>query len=220
MASEYSTLRSIARKRLERLESAGYAPKIHIPTVKEIKASGASIEKATASLKEFLSSGQTVKQARIDQALNGGFEFKFNKHDFQKQPRKPMTERQKEKRRQRERINRMMAGAWGKGEEMLRLARGLRTMGMSVPASQLPAFADYVEMRFSQGTNIGKYYKYKQYAEDFVTLLKKGYTPDKMMKDFNQYRADQAFLRSEAKNFKGMSYADSQDMFSDWMDTL
>ena len=219
-SSEYSRLRSIARKRIERLSEAGFAPNIHIPTVKELKAQGGSMEKATASLRSFLSSGQTVTKARVDQAVNGGFEFKFQKQDFEKRPRKPLTDAQKERRRERERQNRMMAGAWGQGEKALKFAKALKTLGVSVPPKQLPAFADYIEQRFAQGTNLGRMYRMRDFVEDFMTLTKKkGYNAGAIMKDFNQYAADQATLRESAKNMSGMSADSVQGLWDKFIET-
>ena len=219
-SSEYSRLRSIARKRIERLSEAGFAPNIHIPTVKELKAQGGSMERATASLRSFLSSGQTVTKARVDQAVNGGFEFKFQKQDFEKRTRKPLTDAQKERRRERERQNRMMAGAWGQGEKALKFAKALKTLGVSVPPKQLPAFADYIEQRFAQGTNLGRMYKMRDFVEDFMTLTKKkGYNAGAIMKDFNQYAADQATLRESAKNMSGMSADRVQGLWDNFIET-
>ena len=110
-ASEYSRLRSIARKRIERLSAAGFAPNIHIPTVKELKATGASMSRATESLKQFLSSGQTVKQARVAESTGTGFQFEFKKEDFQK-PKRVRTEAEKERRRERDRYNRLRRKAY------------------------------------------------------------------------------------------------------------
>ena len=54
-AKEYSRLRSIARKRIERAAAAGAAAPVHIPTVKEVKAS-ADPGQYMASVQSFLSS--------------------------------------------------------------------------------------------------------------------------------------------------------------------
>lgn len=221
--SEYSRLRSIARKRIERLSEAGFAPKIHIPTVKELKQSGGSIEKATASIKSFLASGQTVKQARVENSTGGNFRFEFKKEGFEKPKRKELTEAQKEHRRQQARIRRMMAGAWGlygKDERILSYAKGLKTMGISIPPSMLPAYADYIEQRLSQGENIARKYFIYQYAEDFQTLTKgMNYKPDKILTDFNQYASDQAILRTQANNFHGTSSLDMNDMWDRFIES-
>ena len=60
--SEYSRMRSIARKRSERLVAAGLAQTVRFPTVKELKAKGVSPAAAMRSVSSFLSSPTTVKE--------------------------------------------------------------------------------------------------------------------------------------------------------------
>ena len=219
-ASEYSRLRSIARKRIERLSAAGFAPNIHIPTVKELKATGASMSRATESLKQFLSSGQTVKQARVAESTGTGFQFEFKKEDFQK-PKRVRTEAEKERRRERDRYNRLRRKAYSmsgsdehKGDYALRYTKGLERLKQSIPPELLPAFYDYMEERFAQGVNIQKIYRYLDFVEDFTELMKKGeYNIKDIMKDFYEFVGDQAELRMKATDIKDKMSATEVDRY-------
>ena len=57
---EYSKLRSIARKRIERAAAAGLAPYVYIPTVKEVRASD-NPEQFMYNVRRFLETGKTVE---------------------------------------------------------------------------------------------------------------------------------------------------------------
>ena len=65
---EYSKLRSIARKRIERASAAGRMEYTYIPSVKEIKASS-NPEQYMSLVKSFLSSGQTLSAAKKADAM-------------------------------------------------------------------------------------------------------------------------------------------------------
>lgn len=228
--SEYSRLRSIARKRIERLSAAGYAPKIHIPTVKELKASGGNMERATESLKTFLSSGQTVKQARVAESTGVGFKFDFNKAAFQK-PKRQRSDAEKQRRRDRERYNRlkrkaysMMGESYKKGDYALRHTKALKGLSQldqfkdimkQIPPELLPMFYDYMEVRFAQGVNIQRIYRYIDFVEDFTNLMKTGeYDLKAILTDFFKFVGDQNALRMQAEDLKDKM--DSEEVDKLW----
>lgn len=225
--SEYSRLRSIARKRIERLSAAGFAPAVKIPTVKEIKASGASMERATESLRAFLSSGQTVKQARVAESTGTGFKFEFNRADFQK-PKRVRTEAEKQRRRERDRLNRMrrkgysmMGSGKYKEDYPLRYVQGLEQIQKNIPPRLLPAFYDYMEERFAQGVNIERLYRFITFTEDFQELMNKEKTIDikEVMKDFYEFVGDQDALRMKAKDLKDrMSASEVDELWRKFLD--
>lgn len=61
---EYTRLRDIVRKRNIRLSEAGLAPRVHFPTVAEIKSGFVSPSEALKAVKEYYSGGTTVKAVR------------------------------------------------------------------------------------------------------------------------------------------------------------
>ena len=60
--SEYSRLRSIARKRAERLSEAGLTRLVTVPSVKELKAEGIKPEQAIKQVESFLESPTQTRQ--------------------------------------------------------------------------------------------------------------------------------------------------------------
>ena len=86
-AKEYSRLRSIARKRIERAAAAGAAAPVHIPTVKEARAS-ADPGQYMQAVQRFLSSpGSKLSNVRKDDNIT------FTQ--FNPTPQPPATKRKR-----------------------------------------------------------------------------------------------------------------------------
>lgn len=205
---EYTKLRDIAQKRVKRGQAAGVAIDIHIPTVKELRQRGAE-----AGEIEFI---------RLTQFLESGFSLERRREA--ERPRMTEKQRRERKRQQSRRYRRQKVAREYAREDYptkyLEYLKGLQTMHMDIPPSQLPGFFAYMDYRFSQGSKGEKKYVFDNFVDDFVKMLQKGYNSNQIVSDFLKFEADQALLEDRAGNMSGMNYEKAQNLWDAFIDDI
>lgn len=198
--SEYSRLRSIARKRSERLGQTGQVAEVKFPTVKELKTQGISPSQALKAVNEFLNA-PTTKRAYMKAP-------DVIRKDIQQTVKEVESQIKKERRRaqNREASKRYRDTLKGLTAREKRYLKAARTLGLRVPPSMAKIFGEYLDVRFAQG-NDSEFYRIANYVEDFQSIMdKKGYNAKQTMNDFNKYMADREILLSNRDNMKGMDF--------------
>ena len=190
---EYTKLRDIAQKRVHRAQEAGVPLNIHIPTVKELRAGSDTVAEVTLmQLQQFLKTGYSLSRERE-----------------RKRPEYTPEERRERKRQQqrdyrRNRVAREMERPDHPNKYRSYL-KGLKTLGVDIPPSKLPAFFQYMDYRFAQGNN-SKKYVFDIFVDDYQKMLQKGYNPNQILFDFQRFEADQAAIADRAGAMHGTSY--------------
>ena len=225
--SEYSRLRSIARKRAERLAEAGLTKLITFPTVKELKASGIKPEQAVRQVDIYLKAPtQTRQYRRMDEQqrpvfIQEGTQVVVSEKAREKAERRKAQNRESA-RRYRERVRQLNASLL-KGEKAM--IKAARTLGLHIPPSMARAYLEYIEYRFSYGSSKMKY-RIATYVEEFQDLIvKRGkYKMQDAMKDFAGFMKDRAELekrkRKPGKKFGnkyGYTGEEVDDLFHDFI---
>ena len=210
---EYSRLRSIARKRIERASAAGAAEYIRIPTVAEVRAS-ANPSEYLAKVRQFLNTpGATLTAARTDP-------FSFPKLEFAPiPPLTKLTPEQKAARRReqkrRSKAKRAVEKAAGSTKEANKkvgylkaletVAKEWRSQGVDIgnwlgvlSPKKAKAFTDYIEYRFSQGDYKNRY-AIDTFIRDFGELVKRGYDMKDIQGDFSAFLVQQKELKRNWK---------------------
>lgn len=215
--SEYSRLRSIARKRAERLSEVGLSSLITFPTVKELKAQGVNAAQAVRAIESYLSAPtKTREYRRIDEAQRPVFVptstgVIVTSKDREKQ------ERRREQNRQSSRRYRDRVRSLSKQEKSY--IKAARTLGLHITPANAKAFAEYMDFRFAQGGD-SVHYKVARYVEDYMSVMeKKGYSPNEILNDFNQFLSDRANLMQNAENMKGLTPGMIDDLFDDFINS-
>lgn len=90
--------------------------------------------------------------------------------------------------------------------------KGLDKLGINIPVKQLPSFFAYMDYRFSQGA-VAKQYLFDEFVEDYKKLIRKGYSPETIIADYQQFTADQMALQHRKKSMEGWS---AQKSFNYW----
>lgn len=210
---EYSRLRSIARKRIERASAAGVTEYVKIPSVAEVRASANPAE-YLAKVKAFLNTPKTtLRDARTDA-------ISFPKLEFTPTP--PLTvlsaeakaaRRREQKRRSKaKRAVERAAGSVQEANKKVGYLKALETvakewkskgvdignwLGVLSPG-KAKAFVDYMEYRFSQGDYKNRY-TIDTFIRDFGELVKRGYDFKDIQGDFGVFLAKQKSLKSNAR---------------------
>lgn len=194
---EYTRLRDIAQKRIKRGQAAGLGIDVHIPTVKELRQRGEGASE--------------IEMMRLQQFINTG--FSLERRRAASRPKMTEEERRQRKREySREYRRRKVAKEYERPEypnKYQGYLKGLKTLGVDVPPSKLPAFFAYMDARFAQGSAKDKKYVFDIFVEDFQKILKSGYNPNQILGDFQKFEANQAELASRAGQMLGTSYAES-----------
>lgn len=222
---EYSRLRDIAHKRVERMKQAGFTAGIDLPTVKQVRASNNPYF-FLSELRKFVNAPTTVKEVR--KAAIAGKPTEVYQPKFPTVPDvKQLTEIQKEQRkreqRRRSRVRRAIKeispeGMQGKRLGYIKAAQtiadqwmqiGLKTGDInylqqanwikSMTAGQAKAFVAYTEYRFAQGDFTSRY-SITRFVEDFVEMAKSGRNLNSIQLDFNNFLADQKILKDHAND--------------------
>lgn len=195
--SEYSRLRSIARKRAERLSEAGLSRLITFPTVKELKAQGIKPEQAVRQVEIYLQAPtQTRQYRRMDEQQRPVFIQEGTQVVVSEKAREKAERRKAQNResawRYRERVKQLNATLL-KGEKAM--IKAARTLGLHIPPSMARAYIEYMEYRFSYGSSKVKY-RIATYVEEFQDLIvKRGkYNMQDVMKDFAEFMKDRKEL--------------------------
>ena len=180
---EYSRLRAIATKRLARLaeKEPGYS-NIHIPTVAELKGeSPETIARAIKNLETYVAKGASLSRRREAERAN--------------LPKEVLERQNKERLKSRLGI----AKELGRGENYM---KGISTLGINIPPSQVPAFIRYMDYRMAQGKSAFRY-AFAKFAEDFENLVKRKFSPDEIISDFEQFTRDYQKTQKKAQQMKG-----------------
>lgn len=228
---EYSKLRSIARKRIERAAAAGLAPYVYIPTVKEVKASD-NPEQFMYNVRRFLETGTTVRNIRKAP------ETKFPVLDLPQLPpgvskKQPLTPEQKRSRKnlqnRRSKAKRAVEKAAQTEKEReyhVRYLKALWTMAdkwrekgvdignwlVSLTPKQAREFVNYIDYRFSQG-DFTMNYVIDTFSKNYGTMRQREYSFADIEKDFNQFIIDQQLMKKRKKNTN--EYGFTQDEIMD-----
>lgn len=188
---EYTKRRDIAQKRIKRLQQAGVPLDVHIPTVKEIRASTDSsyAERMYNALTEFITSGMSLARRREKAREEASPEVK--------------KRRAKEREYRRKKIAKEY-DAGRKSKTYQGYLKGLKKLGVDIPPSKLPYFFEYMDYRFAQG-NTSKKYVFDIFVDDYQTMLRKGYSPSKIVEDFDLFLSNQMELEGRKKKMTGYS---------------
>ena len=213
---EYSRLRSIARKRIERASAAGATPYVRIPTVAEVRASANPTEYMNA-VRDFLNNPTASLSAARKQAVT--------MPEIQFTPLPPATKKElltpeakrarRNEQKRRSRAKRAVEQASRSEQDARRKVGYLRALetvaakwreagidagswlGVLSP-KKAKAFVDYMEYRFSQGDYNNKY-TIDTFIRDFGELVSRGYNFDDIKGDFGAFLDKQKQLKKNAK---------------------
>lgn len=185
--SAYSEARSIARKRLERLNAAGYVTdNISFPTVKQLKEKGISPGMALRSVEEFLKAPTKLVEFRREEKAGKDLMFRQTSAGVQ------LGERERQLKRQRDAAYRERVRNMTKDDR--RFMKAARTLGLNLTPSTIKAFSEYVKYRFSQGVGSVRYMM-ANIVEDYMEITKgRPKKADDVVKDYERFLADRADL--------------------------
>ena len=215
--SEYSRLRSIARKRAERLSEVGLSSLMTFPTVKELKAQGINAAQAVKSIESYLAAPTKTREYRkIDEEQRPVF-IPTASGVLVTRKEKEKQERRKEQNRQSSRRYRERVRSLSKQEKSY--IKAARTLGLHITPANAKAFAEYMDFRFAQGGD-SVHYRVARYVEDYMSVIaKKGYSPNEILNDFNQFLSDRAALMQNAENMKGLTPGMIDELFEDFIES-
>ena len=180
--SEYSRLRGIAQKRLERLTAKGLAPAgISFPKVSELKTKAAR-EKALKHIQNFIESGTTLTEVKKSKQKKQVIVVNDSPVLLTEKAIKELERRERRNARRRARY----AVTKNLTKAQKALLKGAKTLGLNIPTDKIKSFIEYMEMRFSQ-VQESQFYAMAKYTEDFETILKKSPEKDDIVADFNRY---------------------------------
>ena len=188
MASKYtaySEARSIARKRLERLATAGYVSEaVKFPSVKELKAKGISPETALKSVKAFLS--KDIRLATIKKEPEKLFVFKQTETGVSTSVINTKVKRQANQ-TYRQRVKSLTA-------DQRSLIKAARRLGLHIGPATVKPFEEYVKYRQSQGIGSVKYFM-ANIIEDYLAVTKgRRKYPEEVLSDYERFLADREDL--------------------------
>ena len=224
---EYSRLRSIARKRLERSAAAGLMPLIKLPTVKEVRASD-NPEAYMSAVKNILAAGSTVKEIRRSGSAPAVQLPQLPKMPKQLSSEEKRARRNEQKRRSKaKRAVEKAAGTEAEGRKRVGYLKALETvaakwrdagidvgnwLGVMSPGMS-KKFVEYMEYRFAQGDYKNRY-AVDTFIRDFGTLVQRGY-------DFKDIQGDfSAFLGKQKELQKGKRRTNKYGIDSDEVDSV
>ena len=212
---EYSRLRSIARKRIERASAAGIMDAARIPTVAEVRASGNPAAYLN-QVKRFLEA-PTLKQVRAGAtAVQASFmkapsvkklseEQKRARRNEQKRRSKAKRAVEKEAERlgkDQKEINRRL----GYLKALETVAAEWRAAGVDaghwlgvMSPGQAKAFVEYMEYRFSQGDYTNKY-TVDTFIRDFGEAVHRGFNLQNIQQDFASFLDKQQQLKKNQRH--------------------
>lgn len=213
---EYSRLRSIARKRLERAFRAGLMPEIKIPTVKEVRGSD-NPEAFLNAVKSILNDASTVREIRTAKtAPKVSFPTAPAAPVQKETPEQKKARRNEQKRRSKaKRAVEKAAPTEAEGRKRAGYLKALETLGnkwreagidvgnwlgvMSPGMSK--KFVEYIEYRFSQGDYSNKY-TIDTFIRDFGELYSKGYSFEDIQQDFSVFLKQMKAVEQRFKSTK------------------
>lgn len=204
---EYSRLRSIARKRIERAAAAGRGELIKLPTVKELRQTVTNPEAFLQAVKDFLSDpGSSLKAARATGERVTRIQLP-KKEPTELEKRRAKWREQKRRSRARKAV-REAAESEQEARKKVGYLKALETVNErwkeagldignwidSLSPTMAKSFANYLDYRFSQG-DFKSRYTIDTFIKDFGELYRKGYNFDDIKKDFNVFLSAEKQLR-------------------------
>ena len=204
---EYSRLRSIARKRIERASAAGKAEYTFIPTVAQVKKS-ANPDAYMKAVREYLN-----LPSLKDKPSGGAALPTIDLPGQLPKIRKPTTEEQKARRREQNRRSKakraveQVSKSEGEAKKRVSYLRALETLAAKwreagidignwlgvLSPKKAKAFTDYVEYRFSQAKYNDKYV-IDIFIKDFGEMVKRQYNFNDIEQDFGKFLEKQKQL--------------------------
>ena len=232
--SEYSRLRSIAEKRIDRLSSHGLAsPGISFPKVSQLK-SAAEKEAALNAVKSFLASGSTLREAAKNPEKRLVTENKMPAFLTEKQAKEAeRRERRNARRRERYAQDKEKRDARNarrreqyRRKKILKeltdkqraLLKGAATLGVDIPTDRIKQFIEYMEYRFAQ-VQESAYYAMDKYTEDYQKILRNAPNSDDIVADFERFlseREDNESLFDNLQSYDEDAMNDLWDEFTEF----
>lgn len=183
--SEYSRLRGIASKRLERLSAQGLTlPGINLPKASELK-TPSQRSKAEQMLRSFIqnTSLRSVKEQGLKVGPGRGGKIVT------------LTEKQikgREKRERQQRKRQEILSQYTRKQQGF--IKGAQKLGINISNTNIPYFIEYMETRFSQVID-SKFYVFADFAEDFDTAVHRDPKQAReIIADFERFQADRENL--------------------------
>jgi len=208
--SEYSHLRGIAQRRIDRLVAAGLAPQgTRFPTVKELGSSKSAQQKALNAINRFLASGSTLKETRTSGKRIGTVAG----------TPAVLTEKQLREQARREKISATLKERYktlrNLTDEQRTALKGAKSIGLNIPTEEINTFIEYVEYRYAQNKDSSWY----TVVDDYALLQKKKKTSKgTLMQDFAKFRQDREDLLKKADDGrKGFSSHMFNKMWTDFI---
>lgn len=213
--SAYSEARSIARKRLERLNEAGYqVDNISFPTVKQLKERGISPGAALRTVEEFLKAPTKLIEFRKESKAKD-LVFRQTASGVQIGERERQMKRARDE-RYRERVRNLT-------KDDKRFMKAARRLGLNITPSTAKAFTEYVNYRYAQGIGSVKYWM-ANIVEDFMEVTKgQPKKAGEVMNDYQRFLADRSDLMSEWESIVSGKEptAQTSDMFNiSWLEYI
>ena len=216
---EYSRLRSIARKRIERASAAGVTPYVRIPTVAEVRASANPNEYMNA-VRDFLNNPTASLSAARKQLVTMP-EIKFTPLPpaTKKEPISPEAKkarrREQNRRSKAKRAVERAAKSEKEARKQVGYLKALETVGENfrkagidignwlgvLSPKKAKQFVSYIEYRFAQGDYTSKY-TIDTFIRDFGELYSKGYSFDDIEKDFGAFLEKMKSVEQRFKSAK------------------
>lgn len=194
--SEYSRLRGIAQKRIQRLEEAGLAtPGISLPKSKDL--TPAQKERYTQELMRFISQDTTLRGARKAPGTlvvvgKSGLPEQVTEVELKARER-----RERKNRRARERRELLSELS----EKDQRLIRNASKIG-KIRNEDIETFIEYVKTRSSQDKAMVFY----DVIDDFSKLISAGHKPSEILNDFERFKKDKEAVLTEAQDSEQTGY--------------
>lgn len=194
--SEYSRLRGIAQKRINRLTEAGLAsPGISLPKSKDL--TPAQKERYTQELMRFISQDTTLRGARKAPGTlvvvgKSGLPEQVTEVELKARER-----RERKNRRARERRELLSELS----EKDQRLIRNASKIG-KIRNEDIETFIEYVKTRSSQDKAMVFY----DVIDDFSKLISAGHKPSEILNDFERFKKDKEAVLAETQDTEQTGY--------------
>lgn len=212
---EYTRIRDIIVKRNKRAAAAGLMPLIHFPTVKEIRSGYVDPGQALKAVKEYYSSGSQVKAIRQTGLTPPVRTFP----QMPPEPKLSTAEKQQRRReyqrmyRQRQKIKQMSRNARLANQQIgyLKALITLQNRGFDLgvdvtkmTATEAQGLVEYLQYRLSQA-DFENIYGVVEFTKDMGKLVEKGYTPQQIRTDFEEFLESQKAFTKRGEHMEGLS---------------
>lgn len=221
--SEYSRLRSIARKRSERLGEAGLIQEVKFPTVAEIKQKGISPEKALQAVNKFLNAPTTKRSyLRLPEFIQEDVQkvVKTVRSDISVEKQK--ARKREANRRYKENVVKPAREAFQqlsprKQEYYKRFLKSAKFFKVNIPVKDRMAFYEYLDARLTIAKE-NQAYRIDIYIKEFENIQNsKKYSPEEIMEDFRGFLAERDIMVANAEEMKGYGVDVIDDLFKEFL---